>query len=78
MRFILYIHKSFSRKLAPTRNNEGVCDIWYQPPLRSISAPKRENVTAPLPKEEDGGGWRPGGRRTEEVEAGKQRMLLKR
>ena len=26
-------------------------------------------------RKEDGGGWRPGGRRTEEVEAGKQRML---
>ena len=55
MRFTLYIHKSFSRKLAPTRINEGVCDIWYQPPLRSISAPKREDVTAPPSK---GGGRR--------------------
>ena len=60
MRFTLYIHKSFSVKLAPTSDHEGVGGIHCQPPLRKISAPKREVVTAPLPKEEDGGGWRTG------------------
>ena len=47
MRFTLYIHKSFSGKLAPTSDHEGVGGIHCQPPLRKISAPKREVVTAP-------------------------------
>ena len=55
MRFTLYIHISFSRKLAPTRDDEGVGGIDHQPPLRKISAPKREDVTAPPSK---GGGRR--------------------
>ena len=69
MRFTLYIHKSFSGKLAPTSDHEGVGGIHCQPPLRKISAPKREVVTAPPSK---GGGRRrlEAGRRRTEVEAG--------
>ena len=55
MRFTIYIHITFSRKLAPTSDDEGVGGIDHQPPLWKISAPKREDVTAPPSK---GGGRR--------------------